>query len=243
MRRFFLTIACATAAGMVQVAQATPYGLSVNGTCDVGSCPADSAQAAGGGSSGLSNINVDIPNGDIVQLTGSRVGTETQTTGIVTYGSFAATFEGNSTGSPTAVSQADTLTVLENYLFNTLPTSVFGTSFTAYEQTTGSFSAGVASGSTLANSYTSNGTTVGTYGPFVAPSAFAGPLTLFNVTNIGTWTITDSVLVSFAAGSAIGSQIVFNASIGANPVPLPASVWLMLAGLGGLALSSRRRTA
>jgi hypothetical protein len=242
MRSLCLTTAFAIAAGMVSVAQASPWGLSVNGACDVGSCPATTAQAGGGGSSISGSEMAELPNGDLFDLEGSRVGSSTLATGLVTYGSFTATYFRNATNA-TAGSQADTLTILENYLFATSPTSLYGANYTRYEQTTGSFSAGVASGSSLLNNYTSNGTTVGTYGPYVSPTSINGPLTLFNVVNIGTWTITDSIAVSFAAGSAVGSQIVFDASFGATPVPLPPTVWLMLAGLGGLVLSPRKSNA
>lgn len=243
MRSLSPTIAFAIAAGMVSVAQAdVPYGLSINGVCDVGFCPPTTAQAPGGGSSITGSESAELPNGDLFRLSGSTVGTSSQATGIETYGSFTVTYVGNANSPTATVSQADTLNVIEYYLFAT-PVGLYPANYTAYEQTTGSFIGAVASGSSLANSYTSNGTTVGTYGPYIAPSWIDGPLTLFNVANIGTWTITDSVAVSFAAGSAEQSQIVFDASFGASAVPLPGTFWLMLAGLGGLALSPRKRTA
>jgi hypothetical protein len=241
MRRFYLTVAFAAAAGSVSVAQAGSYGLNVNGTCEVGSCPATSAQG-GGGSSDTGPYNIELPNGDLFQENGT-IGISNLATGLTALGSFKVTYEGNAVTGATAASQADTVTVVENYLFNTSPTSLYGTNYTGYEQTTGSFGTGVASGSSLVNTYTSNGTAVGTYGPYVSPASIGGPLTLFNVVNLGTWTTTDSITVSFAAGSALFSQIVFDSSFGATAVPLPPTVWLMLAGLGGLLLSQRRRLA
>ena len=240
MYRLCQAIAFGIAAGMVSVAQANtvPYGLSLNGTCDLGSCPATTAQGAGG-TSNTGPYDVQLANGDIIQIDGT-IGSSNLATGLTALGSFTATYLLNANNS-LVPSQADTVTVVENYLFNTSPTSLYGANYTGHEQTTGSFSAGIASGSSLANTYTSNGTTVGTYGPYASPTAFSGPSTLFNVVNIGTWTVTDTIVLTFAAGSAIDSQIVFDSSLGATAVPLPPTVWLMLAGLGGLVLASRRR--
>ena len=238
MRRVCMTIVFAAAVGMASVTHAGPYGLSINGVCDVGSCPATTAQAAGA-SSDTGSEQAILANGDIFAIDG-RIGAQNQATGLAAFGSFTVTYDGN-TSNVEAASQADSLTVLENYLIATSPTSVYGTQYTAYEQTTGSFTSGVASGSSLANTYTSNGTVVGTYGPYVSPTSIDGPLMLFNVVNGGTWTITDSVAASFAAGSAAGSEIVFDSSFGASPVPLPPTLWLMLAGLGGLVLTARQR--
>jgi hypothetical protein len=204
--------------------------------------PPTTAQAPGGGSSITGSNLVNLPNGDSFFFLAHTVGTSSQVTGLSTDGSFTVEYLGN-TGNASAVSQADTLNVVEYYLFTTSPISLFGTNYTGHEQTTGSFGAGVASGSSLMNTYTSNGTAVGTYGPYVSPTSIDGPLTLFNVENIGTWTITDSIAISFAAGSTDSSQIVFDSSFGATAVPLPPTVWLMLAGLAGLVLSPRKRNA
>lgn len=52
---------------------------------------------------------------------------------------------------------------------------------------------------------------------------------------------TDSVYFDIPAGAAVVGQGLLDVSFAPAPVPIPASTWLLLSGLGGLGVISRRR--
>jgi hypothetical protein len=65
-----------------------------------------------------------------------------------------------------------------------------------------------------------------------------------NPTGVGPWVGVGGPLFGVLTADTTGYSAfaITGGSLVLNPVPLPASAWLMLSGLGGLALARKRRT-
>jgi len=209
--------------------QADDIGMSVNGACYAGSCPAD-ALAFNGGDTLSFNADYTLNNGDIFNILGAFSESENAggTYDLALY-DFQVTYEGNGRGGP---SQADTITVGQYVTFSTvLSSGNFGV------LQNGAFGPGLDPSSSASSCVNIS---LGCTGP-------ADPAGSFNLTNSfplasvdGTFVYDQSFTNNFGAGSAVGSYIVWGQD--AEIAPEPSTAVLLLAGLAGiLTLSSRRR--
>jgi len=115
-------------------------GVSEGTTCYAGVCPPTSPMVPGTSSAIPFNFNVTLGNGDLYNFAGIIAGSNTDGNAITKNGSFTVQF----LGGPGGVSQNDTLTLDMFFAYNL---NVQSGTLAATEGLTGSFSSGIASGS------------------------------------------------------------------------------------------------
>lgn len=204
---------------------ADTLGVSINGTCVAGSCP---ATPLGFNSTETLpfNSSITLPNGDMYQVFGSFNGTNNSDgSGFTTGHTFEVAYEGNATGGPSA---ADTITVEAFYGFQTtVSTATFDRSLL------GAFGPTIAPSSSASSCV--NGT-LSCLGPVTPPGSFE-PTTSFPLSSTGGVFTFDPVFTNnFGAGSAVGSYIVWGqtTALPPTPAPEPSSLVLFALALGGI---------
>lgn len=228
-----LAVALASAAGIP--ARANTVGISVNGTCDFGSCP-PTVIAIGGTNTQSFDFTAALADGDRFLIKGKFDASDSGSSisAAVLTMPLLVEYLGNATGGP---SHADTVNVLTmaNFAvtFSTLPGN--------RGPVTGVFGPGIGAGSLTRLTGLENGAVDANFGSFTAPTKFTAPAIAATFTAVGGQVDLEGGFSNvFAAGSAIGSYIDYNGEA-VSPIPLPSSAWLMLPALAGLAASVRRR--
>lgn len=198
MRLFIRILYAAALCGTI--AQAADLGFAVNGTCLMGSCPAEGLAFNSTAILPIANT-ITLPNGDVYSITGNLTSINNSTGG--TFGLsevFQVIFLGNGSG---GASQADTLSidVLSGFQSN------FGTgNFT--DGLAGSFSSNIAGSSTVETCVGPPSTS--------SCSATASPTAPFDLTvqfaqapSGGAFSFDYTDIVTFGAGSPAGSYVLF----------------------------------
>jgi len=203
--------------------RASDIGMSVNGVCYAGSCPADSLAFSGSDTLPF-DVNYTLNNGDMFNILGSFSDSENSggTEDFALY-DFQVTYEGNGQGGP---SQADAITVGQYVTFGTVLSS--GT-FGVIQD--GAFGPGLDPSSSASSCVNvSLGCTVPAYPPgtFYLTNSFS-PESVD-----GTFVYNQSFTSNFGAGSAVGSYIVWGQDTAFAPEPVTAV--LFLAGFTGILL-------
>ena len=235
-----LALVC-LAAWRVPVATADVLGVSVNGTCEVGSCP---AQPTGFGTSNSTPFSFDftLANGDVVNFTGN-IASDDSSDGLTIHnnGGFVATY----VSGPNGISQTDNFGLIMYYSFHM---GVASGMIDGSQGISGSFGAGVANGSSVEFDAFNGNTDILTLGPFINPTnnpffdtgsfhtSFSG--SEFDFLNLYT--------VNFAAGTQAGCSISANGGPSSCPslptVPEPGSLPLLGAALLLMAVLSARES-
>ena len=203
-------------------ASADTLGLSVNGTCDVGSCP---PSGLGFNSSATLPVSVDVTlaDSDVFRI----VGTLSASNGATVNNGWAQVYSVQYLSGPNGVSQQDTLNIATLFGFQSTP----GVQQSSSGFDSGSFSSGLGSGTSVTISLSADGQLVSSIGTFTNS---------FSVSGISeTWTPSGTSFVlneefdaTFGRGSAPGSFLAFNGA--PAPVPGPAAG----VGLPGLVFAS-----
>ncbi len=199
--------------------------ITVNGTCEAGSCPVPPGSGALTSGSSIPvtafNFTYTFGNGDIYDVIGDYSAANSVAGTSIGF-NVTVVYEG------TTPSQADVLTIddFQNYTVTT------GLSGTYFENTAAAFGGGLGSGSSLSAQLSYNGTGLGELGPFSA----AGSQSKSTFVSLsGTALAADfQFTFDFGAGSKPGSYI--------STVPEPAGIVPVAALLGmGLAIAAFRR--
>jgi hypothetical protein len=215
------SVACTFLFAVTVAAYADTIGVSVNGTCEAGSCPA-SPLSFNSMDNLLVNFTFTLPDGDTYLIDGSFSGTNNADgSGITVSHLFQVTYEGNATGGPSA---ADTISV---ELFDAFQAAVG--SVVLDRDLIGAFSPTIAASSSASSCV--NGT-LGCLGPVSPPGSF-DLTTSFSLSSAGGAFTDDPTFTSnFGAGSPVGSYIVWGQDTPLpSPVPEPATFGLLALGL------------
>ena len=223
MKSKLLAIISLTAGATVLVplaASADSVGLSVNGTCEVGVCTSLTPLASGSNVSLPFSIDVTLANGDTFALAGTITASNTGSSGafnLLTTQLFYAQYLGNN--GLNVASQNDSLAVLAVSQFATPATP--GGTFT--EAISGSFSAGIGSGSSVSlRANTNDGASI-FLGPYTTSTFDSG--THSTTENFGTTTTWNEQFgLTFGAGSTVGSCIDINISTSCPSLPVPGPI-------------------
>jgi hypothetical protein len=210
---------------------ASSIGVAVNGACENASCPPPAL-----GFNSTASVSVDVtftlPDGDMYLVDGSFGATNNSNGGgFATSHQFQVTYEGNATG---GVSAADTITVEADYLFQTTVGTV-----TFSRALLGAFGPSIAASSSASSCVDGS---LGCLGPVTPPGTFE-PTTSFDLTSAGGVFVFDAAFTNnFGAGSPVGSYIVWGQTTPVSPpTPEPASLILLVFGLGGILIGRRAR--
>jgi hypothetical protein len=217
---------------LAAVLNASNIGITVNGTCEAGSCP-DVTLPFNATDTVPVNVVFTLPNGDSYLINGSFTATNNNNGGGFSASHlFQVTYEGNTGGGPSAadiinVGQLDTFqTTVGSVVFNRDLIGAFGPTIAASS-----------SASSCVNG------TLGCLGPASPPGSFNLP-TSFPLTSSGGVFVFDPTFTNnFGAGSPVGSYIVWGqtTALPPPPAPEPASLALLALGLGAItALRARR---
>lgn len=206
---------------------ASSIGVTVNGTCLAGSCPAANIPFNTNASVSVDSTLI-LADGDTYLIYGSFKGSNGFDT-FSTNHDFEVIYEGNPRGGASA---ADTITVNALYSFQGSGTDTFD------RDVVGEFGSTIAASSSASSCVDA---TLGCIGPVTPPGSF-GRTTSFQLTGSGnTFTFDPSFVNNFGAGSAVGSYIVWGQTkeLPAPPVSEPAS--LSLFGFTSIALAAALR--
>jgi len=175
---------------------ASDTGVTVNGTCIAGTCPA-TAIPIGVQDTVSFDYNLTLADGDNYLIYGSF--TEDNTSGAQsnTY-AFQVVYEGNANG---GTSLADTITVQRDAAFQSSAISEdFNTSLV------GAFGGGISSTSSASSCFDA---TLGCLGPVSPPGSFSQSTTFPLTSSGGAFLDNKTFVNSFGAGSPVGSYIVW----------------------------------
>jgi hypothetical protein len=195
--------------------RASSIGVTANGTCVAGNCPAVTIPFSTSDSVSV-NSTLTLADGDRYLIYGSFSGSNGSGT-FSTNHDFEVIYEGNARGGASA---ADTITVDALYSFQGSGTDTF------YRDVIGEFASTIAASSSASSCVNA---TLGCIGPVTPPGSF-GPTTSFPLTGSGgAFTFDPSFVNNFGAGSAVGSYIVWGQTteLPAPSVPEPASLPLL----------------
>ncbi len=229
--------AVGVAFGFSCAANAATMGISVNGTCEVGNCsgpplPFNATETL------PFDFTFTLPDSDTYLIYGSFTHVnDGDGAGMYNTYAFQVTYEGNSSGGPSA---ADTITILR-----TASTEASAGLFEGYTTFIGAFSPGIAASSSASTCF---GGTLACVGPAVPPGSFNQDSSLFFIGNVdGTFVDSKTFVNNFGAGSPVGSFIVWGQTTAipapSPSAPEPASVGLAVLGLGGVLFARRVRRA
>ena len=199
---------------------ASAAAVTVNGTCQVGTCGSPDTVASGSALSTAFNFVVTLPNSDQYRIMGdvnASAGTATDPS-VSVVSPFTVTYMGNAAGTSSA---ADVLTLdaLQNFkLAFTLRSS--------FENAQGGFSGALSAGSSAQLQLVINGQALPVLGPFPSPASFSVKSQSFSLSAPSNAVQFDVRHVfTFAAGSGVGATI-YNALPPANTMgggsPAPA---------------------
>jgi len=208
-------------------ARSDTMGLSVNGTCDVGSCPPSALAFNSFPPSTPFSFDVTLANGDLFLI----AGTLSQSNSIGGAAREAQNFTVQYLSGPNSVSQADSLNVATLFGYQSNPIIMTNT-ITDF----GSFNSGVASGSAVTILVSVDSTQFLSFGPFTSDFS-AGSNGNLRFTPGTSFVLSEQFNLTFAQGSAQGSFIAINVPGPIAGAGLPGFV----AACGGLLAWWRRR--
>ena len=230
------------AIGGIAGAQADVLGVSVNGTCEVGSCP---AQPTGFGTTNSIPFSFDVTlgNGDLFNFAGV-IASDDSSNGLSIHnnGGFTVRYLSGSLGT----SHADSLSLDMSfaYLIGVQSGTTGGP-----QGVDGSFAPGVAAGSSMEFQDVVGGSDRLTLGPFVDPAdnPFSATGNFSATFSGGEFSLDNVFTIDFAAGTQAGCSIAVNAPgatcTAVTAAPEPTTIVLLGFGLVGLAALRRRRPA
>jgi hypothetical protein len=210
--------------------------ISVNGTCEVGTCNTSDIIPVNGSTSVPFSFIYTFANTDQYHAVGTVASFSTPTLVEISAANITLTYLGNSSSTASA---ADTLVIDFTQYFNTNSSS--GSNNSGFEFISGDFTGNYAGASSVsAQGFTNGGTAMALMGPFSPPDPFAdsrsnqpfafGPVTLFD--------FRDTVV--FGAGSGVGATITLsNTPTTPSAVPEPATSLYLATGLLFLFLTPR----
>jgi hypothetical protein len=210
-------------------AEASALGVTINGTCAFGSCPA-TVLGVGNSETDSFDNTITLANGDMFQVFGTFGGMNPAAGDFSTSHDFQVVYEGNVTGGS---SGNDTVDVTLLYLF----ASGGSSSATFDRDVIGAFGPGVASSSSASSCVD---LTFGCTGTLTPPGSFNSSSSFGLDSSGGNFTFTADFVSNFGAGSAVGSYVVWGQTA-ALPVPTPEPASVGSVGLGLLVAICVRR--
>jgi len=213
--------------------------ISVNGTCEVGSCASPDILAANTSTTNPFNFTYTFGNSDQYQLQGTVVSTSTVSASSFSYvmliNNFIVTYLGNGSGGNSA---ADTLTT--DFL-QTFQNSFTGTG-TFFEGISGTFGGSLGNATSAQGQFFHDGQALPVEGPFSPPPAtFSDSVSNVSGTFSGNSLADYRYILTFGSGSAVGSFITINNSPAPVATPEPSTYSLLAGGLSFLFLRKARR--
>jgi hypothetical protein len=199
--------------------------ISIDGTCEVGTCTSPGLLAGGNSVNLPFSFDYTFVDGDQYLVAGDMSATN-QTGGPVSinFSLSMLTYLGNSFSSASA---ADTLVI--DFLQDYQRPSGTGTDTSGVESFSGSFSGLFASASSVEGQlFSTGGTAMLLMGPFFPPNAFASSESNQPFSFAPTTTLDFRTTIVFGLGSNVGATVMIG-----NSVPEPAT-WLLLVSGGTL---------
>jgi hypothetical protein len=207
-------------------AKAGSIGLSVDGTCEVGTCASLTALAVGSNVSLPFSLDVTLLNGDTFALAGTVTASNTASSGLLTTQLFYVQYLGNNGNN--IASQLDTVTVdaISKFATSSL------TSGPTTESIAGSLNAGMGAGSSASLQFSASDGLVISLGPYITSTFNASQSKTETFAATTTWD--ENFSLTFGAGSTVGSCIDINISTSCPSVSLAVPGPIAGAGLPGL---------